>query len=257
MRFWLGSHMPGWLGRTAVPLFISHRRLRRYRTLPRALGPWALDSGGFSELSLHGRWETSPASYAKAVARYRDEVGELVWAAPQDWMCEPPILAKTGLTVADHQQRTVASYLDLRAAGLPVVPVLQGWTPRDYLACLDLYTQAGVDLAAAPLVGLGSVCRRQHTGQIRGLVSLLAARGLRLHGFGVKLEGLGAYADLLASADSLAWSYDGRRSRPLDGCRHRNCANCLPYALAWRERVLAQVERQALMPSQQLLEVLA
>ncbi len=34
--------------------------------------------------------------------RYRDEIGCLLWAAPQDWMCEPWITAKTGLTVAEH-----------------------------------------------------------------------------------------------------------------------------------------------------------
>ncbi len=34
--------------------------------------------------------------------RYRDEIGCLLWAAPHDWMCEPWITAKTGLTVAEH-----------------------------------------------------------------------------------------------------------------------------------------------------------
>ena len=36
-----------------------------------------------------------------------------------------------------------------RALGAPVIPVLQGWTLDDYLACVDLYASAGVDLAAA------------------------------------------------------------------------------------------------------------
>ena len=45
-------------------------------------------------------------------------------------MCEPFMLAKTGLTVAEHQARTVANYLELRslAPELPFVPVLQGWS---------------------------------------------------------------------------------------------------------------------------------
>jgi hypothetical protein len=46
------------------------------------------------------------------VRRYRDEIGCLDWAAPQDWMCEPFILAKTGLSVREYR-RTVASYLRL------------------------------------------------------------------------------------------------------------------------------------------------
>ena len=46
------------------------------------------------------------------VRLYRDEVGGLQCAAPQDWMCEPQIVAKTGLSVREHQQRTVENLLD-------------------------------------------------------------------------------------------------------------------------------------------------
>jgi hypothetical protein len=36
----------------------------------------------------------------------------------------------------------------------------------------------------------------------------------------------------------MAWSYRARRSPALPGCTgHRNCANCLRYALAWRARL--------------------
>ena len=47
----------------------------------------------------------------------------------------------------------------------------------DYLACADLYAAEGIDLAALPLVGLGSVCRRQSTGEIAAIVAALARRG--------------------------------------------------------------------------------
>jgi hypothetical protein len=244
--FYLGTHQPGWLGRVEVRLFVSHRTLRGRRTLPRAAAPWALDSGGFTELALHGRWRTTPAQYADAVARYHAEVGRLAWAAPQDWMCEPAMLARTGLSVEAHQARTVDNYCTLRqlAPDLPVIPVVQGWTLPDYLRCLERYQAAGVDLTRVPLVGLGSVCRRQATSQIGAIVAELAAGGLRLHGFGVKLGGLAAYADLLASADSLAWSYAARRRPPLPGCRtHKHCANCLRYALGWRAQVVATLAR--------------
>ena len=244
--FFLGTHQPGWLGRLDVPLFCSHRTLRTRRTLPRARARWALDSGGFTELRLHGGWQTTPTEYAHAVARYAAEVGHLAWAAPQDWMCEPFMLARTGLSVAEHQARTVDNYATLRqlAPGLPFIPVVQGWRLADYLACIDRYATAGIDLAAVPLVGLGSVCRRQATGQIGAIVGELAAAGLRLHGFGVKRQGLARYADHLQSADSLAWSYAARRRPALPGCvGHRTCANCPRYALAWRQQVLAGLDR--------------
>ena len=49
-------------------------------------------------------------------------------------MCEPHLLKKTGLTVVEHQCRTVQNYLLLRelAPSIPFVPVLQGWKIGDY-----------------------------------------------------------------------------------------------------------------------------
>jgi hypothetical protein len=246
VEFFLGTHQPGWLSRVRVPLFVSDRRLRGYRTLPRAVARWALDSGGFTELSTHGSWDQgpSPRQYAASVRRYRDEIGQLAWAAPQDWMCEPWIVAKTGLTIREHLRRTVDNYLQLRhiAPDLPFVPVIQGWRCDDYLACADLYAAAGVDLTAAPLVGLGSVCRRQATGEAAGIVDALHAIGVhRLHGFGIKVLGLRRYGRRLASADSMAWSVAARHQVPLPGCKHANCANCPKYALAWQRGVVASI----------------
>ena len=240
MNFFLGSHMPSHLARTDVPLFISRRRLMDRKTFPRAAGPWALDSGGFTELDKHGGWSISARQYAGEVRCYSEEIGQMSWAAPQDWMCEPSQLQKTGLTVREHQRRTVDNYLLLRmvAPDLPFVPVLQGWDMSDYLRCLDLYERAGVDLFALPVVGLGSVCRRQGTQEIDALVGRLAAEGLKLHGFGVKTLGIHNYAENLVSSDSLAWSRGARYEKPMSGHTHKNCANCLPYALRWRKRLL-------------------
>ena len=246
--FFLGTHHPGWLNTAAIPLFISDRRLRGYRTLPRAQAAWALDSGGFTELSRYGTWDHGPTArqYAARIHRYRDEIGGMSWAAPQDWMCEPAITARTGLTVAEHQQRTVASVLHLRDIdpGLPVIPVLQGWAVSDYLRCADLYQRAGIDLTTEPLVGLGSVCRRQATTQTELIIGALRAHGIhQLHGFGVKIQGLILSGHLLTSADSMAWSYAARRQPPLPGCetRHINCANCFRYAARWYTHVRVSV----------------
>lgn len=251
--FLLGTHHPGWLATAGVPLFVSDRRLRGYRRLPRAIASWALDSGGFTELQTYGRWTIGPAEYVARVRRYRDEIGMLLWAAPQDWMCEPIVIdggtvgpirfAGTGLSVVEHQRRTVANLLQLRelAPDLPFIPVLQGFQVADYLACVDLYAAAGVDLTREPLVGLGSVCRRQGTTEAQDILIALHRRGIhRIHGFGVKLAGLERYGPLLSSADSMAWSFTARRARrPLAGCTtHKNCANCLRYALRWRNTAL-------------------
>jgi hypothetical protein len=238
--FYLGSHETSWLEKLDVPLFISHRRLAKRRRLPLARCDWALDSGGFTELALHGAWHTSVSEYVEAVQRYGEEIGRLQWAAPMDWMCEPFMLETTGLSLEAHQEKTVANYLDLRGQG-PFIPVLQGWTVTDYERCVDLYESAGVDLAAEPLVGVGSICRRQSTAEVAHIMRVLNDAGIRTHGFGVKKQGISNYARLLSSADSMAWSYAARRRWPLPGCTHKHCTNCPRFALRWREEVLARV----------------
>lgn len=236
-RFYTGAHMPCWLGRTDQPLFVSAVRLRGRRSYPRALGHWALDSGGFSELSLHGRWRTSAAQYAEEVLRWQEEIGGLDWAAVQDWMCEPSIRELTGLSVEAHQARTVQSYLDLRALApsVPWAPVLQGWTLGEYDDHVALYASAGIDLRELPVVGVGSICRRQQ--HLRGVMILaeIASYGIRAHAFGLKrtgLEGLATLGVQLASADSMAWSYHARAEK-------NGRQNDLHYALRWSEDTLA------------------
>lgn len=249
LDFWLGTDRPMWLALLDVPLFISHRILGPRRTLPRARGAWALDSGGFSELSMYGEWRTIPQDYAKAVRRYMDEIGGLRWAAIQDWMCEPFMLTKTGLTLAEHQRRTVESYatlLDL-APDLPWVPVLQGWMPHDYVRHADQYEAAGLPLTR--LVGVGSVCRRQGAKEGRAILRQLATLGYRLHGFGIKTTGLllGAAA-MLDSADSMAWSRQARYRPAEAGCTHTRCNHCVRFALRWRAQVLDHISRGEQQP---------
>lgn len=248
MRFYLGTHNPAWLGYVEVPLFVSHRRLRDRKSFPIAVSPWALDSGGFSELNSNGRWDTSANEYEDAVWRYRTAIGNMDWCAPRDWMCEPWIVQKTGLTIREHQDRTVEDYLDLKSRGLPVIPVLQGWQIEDYVICADLYESAGVDLTAEDTVGLGSVCRRQNTGEAAEIVrTLYYGMGLQLHGFGFKTVGLGLVGDQMKSADSMAWSMSGRYAPPLPGHTHKNCANCLDYALLWRQKMFDSVAEKGVI----------
>ncbi len=244
--FYLGTHEVNWLTNEVGPLFISHRRLALRKNLPRAATRWALDSGGFSELELHGRWVTTSTEYVEATRRYAADIGMLDWAAPMDWMCEPKMLARTGLTVEDHQRRTIANFLELRerAPELPYIPVIQGWTRADYEQCVTLYEAEGVNLRQEARVGIGSVCRRQGTPEVAEIVWALADAGLSLHGFGVKSRGIANVAGALASADSMAWSYRARRDEPLPGCQHQRCSNCIRYAERWRDRLHAQVSPQ-------------
>jgi hypothetical protein len=246
MRFYLGTDRPGWLGRTAHPLFISRRTLARVRNPGPALGHWALDSGGFTEIARHGRWETEPARYADEAWHWMAHMGGLDWAAIQDWMCEPAMLARTGKSVREHQELSVASYLTLRdmSPGVPWAPVLQGYEPDDYLRCADLYAAAGVDLASplVPTVGVGTLCRRQATRQVEGILRALLPLRLTLHAFGLKIGFFRLHTELgIASFDSMAWSYAARkRGVKLPTCTHpgRTCSHCFDWAMRWRDQVL-------------------
>jgi hypothetical protein len=267
VQFWLGTHKVNWLGKAEfrdVPLFVSAVRLRTIKKkFPRAVGRYAVDSGGFSELFQRGWWTVTPAQYVAELRKWWREIGPFDWCAVQDWMCEPIVregglvgkhrVPGTKLSVRSHQMLTVRSYLELTALApeLPWVPVLQGWESDDYRRHVDQYAAWGVDLTALPLVGLGSVCRRQGTAEAQRIAHRLAGLGIDLHLFGFKIKGLRRCAGLASSADSLAWSYSARavwartRRQMLPDCTHRGgCGNCQDYALWWRENKVLPLLRQ-------------
>ena len=258
-EFFLGTHMVGWMTQTNVPLFISRRRLmRRKSPWPKSTCEWALDSGGFTELRMFGKWSISEEEYVDEVRKYASDIGGMRWAAQMDWMVEPLVrnggagkdpAVGTGLSIEQHQVKTVANYVRLceLAPEIQWAPVLQGWEPVDYFNHLEMFRGFGVRLTSLPIVGVGSVCRRQGTDEIQCLLRDLHAEGLKLHGFGVKKAGLEKSSEYLESADSMAWSYCARRAPDQVGheeCRetHANCANCIYYALLWRHHLVGGLE---------------
>jgi hypothetical protein len=287
MTFYCGTHRPWWLwsGQVAFPLCVSYSTLHKVKTLHRGRVPWILDSRGFSELAQHGRWTIAGEDYVRDTARYDNEVGGLQWAAPQDWMCEDGIIhggmvgrvrcVGTGLSVAEHQRRTVANFLELASLWprystrpCPFIPVLQGDTPTAYLRCFQMYLDAGVLLGEEyPLAGVGSVCRLQRTGQIAAVARTLGSLNLDLHWFGLKLTGLKRpeiQRDITSryswggtqSLDSESWSLDARYNPRLPGCTHvgktgepNNCNNCPRYATWWRGRVVAAMAAAQASPA--------
>jgi hypothetical protein len=189
------------LERTDAPLFVNHFALfgGRAKRLPRARGPWCLDSGGYTQLKKKankGRWPFSPEQYVHDVRRCVREIGGLQWAAIMDFMTEDEVLAATGLDVREHQYRTIDSYLALRRLGGPELenvwlPVLQGRCPEDYQAHYAMYLNEGIALEQVNWVGVGSVCRLGNESRIAEVFGMLSSMGLyRLHAFGLKRTGL-------------------------------------------------------------------
>lgn len=213
MKFFVGLHQPSDAKRFDAA-FISVNRLRSRRK-PVGAREWIMDSGAFTEIATHGRYRETVANYANEINRWTYEGSGLVAAVAQDYMCEPWILEKTGLTVADHQRLTIERYDELHAlvTNVYILPVLQGYTIADYLSHLDQY---GDRLGHGAYVGVGSVCKRNvDVREIEGILVAIKRRrpDLRLHGFGLKVTSLasGLVRQCLYSADSMAWSFSARK----------------------------------------------
>ncbi len=244
MRFYLGVIDPGWLAHPAfeaVSQCVSRNRLMGYRSELRARTRWMLDSSAFTEIERHGRWTVPPREYARMAARWQREIGRLDTASICDYMCEPQMLEKTGKSVVEHQILTTRSLLELRdlEPDVPWMPVLQGFEPEQYLQHVDRYERAGVDLTREPVVGLGSVCRRQETDEAEQVILALHRLGIRVHAFGFSTPGLRNVGKYLHSSDSMAWSYAARfRPVQLEGCTHETCEYCPKWALQWRRQLM-------------------
>jgi hypothetical protein len=214
MTFYVGLHQPS-DAHHFDRSFISVNRLRDRRSDFR-VRDWILDSGAFSELARFGRYREPVEIYASRIDRWC-RCGNLLAAVTQDYMCEPFMLAKTGLSVAVHQQLTIQRYNALRSLvrDTYVMPVLQGYRVAEYIRHLELY---GRRLRRGAWVGVGSICKRNRdVGAVYAVLKAIRAvrPDLRLHGFGLKATAL---ADRqihggLHSADSMAWSFRARRQR--------------------------------------------
>lgn len=237
----------------------------KLRHIKPANGRTLVDSGAFSMLKDHGRWIYTVPEFVAALGREN-----VAAVAGMDMMCEEIVIeggdSKDGHFVGsrqflglpanatlddciyEHQRITVSHHVEITrlAPELNVFPTIQGSTLTQYLRCVAMYKAAGVDLTTLPLVGLGSVCRRQASSEIDLIVTTLHAMGIRLHGFGVKAKGLEAYGPLLESADSMAWSIGGRHRVKL--CPHgvvKHEANCPIAAVRWWREVSGRVASTA------------
>lgn len=212
MRFYVGLHIPTHAGRFRRCIVSVNRLLRRRSDFP--VRTWIMDSGAFTSITQHGEHRLSVEEYAALIYRW-SECGHLLAAVSQDYMCEPFALERTGLSVGDHQRLTVERYVALRrrVQSTWVMPVLQGWTPKDYARHVRMYDRL---LRPTAWVGVGSVCKRNT--DVGGVAAVLDAihavrPDLRLHGFGLKVTALAdaRIRDRLHSADSMAWSWSARR----------------------------------------------
>jgi len=205
-----------------------------------AVHDWLLDSGAFTRIKT-GRGHMPVEDYARHIVRWA-RCGNLIAAVAQDWMCEPFILNITGLTVAEHQRRTVDNYVELRKLVPPaiaIMPVLQGYKPEEYMDHIRMYDDL---LTPGMLVGVGSVCKRN--GNPRAIEAVLEAikavrPDLQLHGFGLKKTALRSHKvnQYLAECDSAGWSLaermkGGDANGPAGAHRYVKAIETMPVQMA-------------------------
>jgi hypothetical protein len=193
--------------------------------LPAHVTQRAADVGGFvAARAWGGVYRFSWPVYTDWLSTWAPE-----WAAMPDLCCENEITAgRPGLVRARQQQTTAWAWhfwQTYRAAPWAWVPTVQGWTVADYqqhardLAPLIAEMAAHYGPASPFRVGIGTLCRRASTQQIRAVVGAVAAElpGVRFHLWGIKL---GAFKDVVAlpaavcSTDSAAWNGNRQFRRP-------------------------------------------
>lgn len=254
MRFFTGLHHPS-DAQNFERCFISINAIKNRKSGFR-VRKWIVDCAGFSTLMTHGDHVLSVVEYASQIRRWKTN-GQLLAAVSQDYMCEPVMLARTGLTIAEHQRKTVERYDDLVAqkTGVYIIPVLQGWMPEDYVSHLKQY---GRRLKRGAWVGVGSICKRNNSPDavLDILAAIHAARpDLKLHGFGLKKTAL-SRPDIrqhLDTADSMSWSYSARKQgrdandwREAEKFRHAiDVLSKLPEQLSMLLRSFLRIQRAA------------
>lgn len=211
MRFFVGLHQPSDC-KHLEDVFVSVNRLKDRKSFK--VGRWIMDSGAFTTVNKFAGYPNDPEDYAREIKRWSKN-GTLLAAVSQDYMCEEFVLQKTGLTVSEHQRMTIDRYdrlLKCDTGGIYIMPVLQGYSPSDYVSHIKQYSGR---LKQGMWVGVGSVCKRnRNPSAILEVLSAIKKErpDLKLHGFGLKITALKRkeITDLLYTSDSMAWSYNAR-----------------------------------------------
>ncbi len=204
------------VGKYAKKLNFEHKRIM-------------LDSGAFTRVSgFYPQFKGHlPINQYASIATEMAKKVNLVAIVTQDYMCEPIVLRERKTTVRNQQIKTIRRYdlllkeLSSRDNQTYLLAVLQGYEPKEYIDCMQMY---GTRLKSKAWVGVGTICKRNGSPQVilKILQAIKSKRpDLRLHGFGLKIKSLALpqIQDLLYSADSAAASLaGGRGTRKYVGC---------------------------------------
>jgi hypothetical protein len=176
-----------------------------------------LDSAGFHAQAAWGGYPWTPEAYVHGLC------AAFPWTRFSSMdLCVEEEVAGDRIEVRERVAKTVALNRTCHRLSCDLgiedrlMPVIQGSLPEDYLRCYDSLSST---IGDERIIGVGSMCRRQTTGE-DGIVAVVEALhrelppGVRLHLFGLKSDAAEAVADLdgrIASIDSQAYGVTARK----------------------------------------------
>lgn len=204
----------------------DEKEWRKGKKFKKSFGLRFLDCGGYLILLKYGYYPFSVVNYANLIVRLRPD-----FYATMDYACEPSLVnqAKAKIkTVKGRIEATVKNAIELAEweSQLPgqMVPVIQGYTLREYLLCLRLHAEVGT---IRDYMAVGSMCQRTSDEELRELIpgiyyAAQKAGCTKLHFFGLKLSpALEIYDEMIYSRDSAVAmdSYDNETRANRNGRR--------------------------------------
>lgn len=253
MKFFVGVFDKRHISWVDKYFMMSYARLKNRKS---AINPpsnleWIMDSSGFSEIHKNGRYTFTTEEYEKSILLHMPN-----WFANMDWMCEQSALAKSGKTVAEHQELTTENHVILqdwaKENGMGFMGVVQGYAKSDYISHIDSLKERGL---ICEYIGIGSICRRSQDYNIFNIVNTVKEElpsWVKLHLFGVKNSIFNHKlftSDLAYSCDSMAWSYLGAMNKSQVGRRcnffsniicdknYKWCNNCEMAFRKWMSKL--------------------
>lgn len=177
---------------------------------------YVVDSGGYSAMDQYG------GDFPWSIRDYHDwlrdayETRRFDWAPIMDLACEAAF--DDVMSVEERVDRTVDN--TIRHWELdpeyPVLPVLQGRTPDQYIECYERLRDHGIP---TEYVGVGTLCRLEKPTEIASVEQCIRTRTKikAIHGFGVKVTAF-KFGATFESADSQAWSWGGEIRKEIHAC---------------------------------------
>lgn len=197
MKIYYGIDRKCLVSHVENPMISFRTMIKRKSSLIDNGKEWFMDSGAYTFLKEYGQYPISIGKYLKTINQF----SPTLWSI-QDWTCEPSVLRSTRLNVLHHIGNTIESGRQLIDFNDNCVMVVQGWTIRDYLTCIDYIRDYNL---FTKILGIGTICGRTDVKEVYGILKSIKAEipdYCKIHAFGLSLNLL-KYKEIFDRVDSI------------------------------------------------------